>query len=491
MLVYLAAEDQYIAIDFREKAPAAADRDMFLDAEGEVDGQAEKFSYLSSGVPGTVAGLAHASTKYGVLPWARLLQESIALAKSGIKVSYDLAENLKKRQGWLTQHAATAEIFYKPGGVPYEPGELLIQKDLANTLKLLAEQGADAFYKGDIAARIVADMKAGGGLISMADLAAYRVAERPAIRSRYRDYEYISMPPPSSGGVHIAQMLNILEQYDIRAMGYGSADSIHLMTEAMKLAYSDRSQYLGDPDFFDVPVQELTSRDYARRQSAGISRRKARPSKRIRPGQVPLAESPSTTHLSVMDAEGNAVVLTTTLNFSYGSGIVIRGTGMLMNNEMADFSAKAGAPNAFGLLGGEANQIEPAKRPLSSMAPSMLLRDGKPYLLTGSPGGSRILTTVLQMIVNLVDFEMNVAEATASPRFHHQWLPDRLYMEEGFSPDTIRILKARGHTIVDSQSMGSLQSILYEAGYFYGASDSRRPEAGAVPASKPASLPSR
>ncbi|MGI9345023.1 MAG: gamma-glutamyltransferase, partial [Gammaproteobacteria bacterium] len=257
---------------------------------------------------------------------------------------------------------------------------------------------------------------------------------------------------------------------------------IHLMAEAMKLAYSDRSRYLGDPDFFDVPARGLVSKEYAKRLNKKISLRKARPSKQIGPGRVPPVESPDTTHLSVMDSAGNAVVLTTTLNFSYGSGIVIRGTGMLMNNEMADFSAKAGVPNAFGLLGGEANQIEPGKRPLSSMAPSMLLRDGKPYLLTGSPGGSRILTTVLQMIVNVADFEMNVAEATMAPRVHHQWLPDKLYMEAGFSPDTKRLLQARGQNVVDSNSMGSLQSILYEEGYFYGASDTRRPGAAAVAA---------
>jgi gamma-glutamyltranspeptidase/glutathione hydrolase len=480
MLVYLADEQRTIAIDYREMAPKAAHQDMFLDADGNVDQQKARFSLLSSGVPGTVAGLAHALEKYGTMNWEQVVTPSIALAEQGILVSYDLSENLKSRVKWLTSNQAAKEAYYKADGSSYEPGETLIQPDLASSLRQLAVDGPSAFYHGEIGQKIAAAMQAGGGLMTLQDLAAYRVAERPVIRTSYRGFEVQSMPPTSSGGVHIAQMLNILENFPVKEMGSGSARVTQLLAETMKLAYADRSEYLGDPDYFEVPVNGLISKDYAKELAKGISLRKARPSKKIRPGKPLPYESPDTTHFSVMDSHGNAVSNTYTLNFSYGSGIVIPGTGILMNNEMDDFSAKAGVPNAFGLIGGEANSIQAGKRPLSSMTPSLILHDGKPYAVIGSPGGSRIITTVLQVMVNIMDHDMSIAEAVNAPRIHHQWLPDKLELEPGYSPDTIKLLRKKGQNVKQGKSMGSVQAIMWKNGLFYGISDPRRPGAGTV-----------
>jgi len=480
MLVYLAKENKTIAIDYREMAPKNAHRDMFLDEEGNVDNKKAQFSHLSSGVPGTVAGLSYALKQYGTMSWQDVLQPTIKLAEQGILVSYDLSENLKSRHNWLTKNAATAKTFYKPNGTSYEPGETLVQSDLAWSLKQLAINGPSAFYQGAIAKKIVADMKKHGGLITLEDLANYRVSEREAITTTYRGYQVASMPPTSSGGVHIAQMLNILENFPLREMGAHSAEATHLLSEVMKLAYADRSEYLGDPDHFNVPIKGLTSKAYARRLANEISLTKAKPSSEIKPGNPAPYESPDTTHFSVMDSQGNAVANTYTLNFSYGSGIVIPGTGILMNNEMDDFSSKPGVPNAFGLIGGEANSIAPHKRPLSSMTPTMIFKDDKPYVVTGSPGGSRIITTVLQVLVNVMDHKMNIAAAVNAPRVHHQWLPDQLELEPGFSPDTIELLKSKGQHIKMGRTMGSVQSIMYDKGVFYGVSDPRRPDAGTV-----------
>lgn len=480
MLVYLAEQDKTVAIDYREMAPAAAHRDMFLDKNGDVDNQKARFSHASSGVPGTVAGLSHALKKYGTMSWQDVVKPSIKLAEQGILVSYDLAENLKSRHKWLTANQATANAYYKANGVPYEPGEVLVQPDLAWSLKQLAKNGPQAFYRGEIAKKIAADMKKHGGLITLKDLANYKVAEREAVTTNYRGYEVVSMPPTSSGGVHVAQMLNILEHFPLSKMGYGSADSIQAITEAMKLAYADRSEYLGDPDHFEVPIKGLTSKAYAKELADKISLSKATPSKAIKPGNPAPYESPDTTHFSVMDAQGNAVSNTYTLNFSYGSGIVIPGTGILMNNEMDDFSSKPGVPNGFGLIGGEANAIQPTKRPLSSMTPTMIFKDDRPFVITGSPGGSRIITTVLQVLINVMDHDMNIAQAVHAPRIHHQWLPDQLELEPGFSPDTIKLLKAKGQNVKDGRTMGSVQSIMYKDGKFFGVSDPRRPDAGTV-----------
>lgn len=480
MLLHLAEGQKTIAIDYRERAPQAAHRDMYLDADGNVDERKARFSHLSSGVPGTVAGLAYALEQYGTMTWKQVVVPSIKLAEQGIGVSYDLSENLKSRRVWLTANPATAKAYYKVGGTPYEPGELLVQKDLAQTLTKLAEQGPEAFYRGQIAKKIVREMQANGGLITLQDLANYRVAERDAVTTDYRGFQVVSMPPSSSGGVHIAQMLNILEQFPVAELGAGSADNVHLLTEAMKLAYADRSEHLGDPDHFQVPIKALTGKAYARQLAKGISLSQAKPSSEIRAGKPAPFESPDTTHFSVMDAEGNAVSNTYTLNFSYGSGIVIPGTGILMNNEMDDFSAKPGVPNAFGLVGGEANSIQPGKRPLSSMTPTIVLRDGKPFLVTGSPGGSRIITTVLQVLVNVMDHNMNIADAIHAPRIHHQWLPDQLELEPGFSPDTIKLLKQKGQRVQTGRAMGSVQSIMWKDRLFFGASDPRRPGAGTI-----------
>lgn len=483
MLIHDADTDEDTAIDYRERAPRKAHRDMYLDANGDVDNQKARFSHLSAGVPGTVSGFYFAHQKHGKLPWRRLLQPAIDQARNGIVVSYDLAEMLKSRQSRLCGNAAACGYFYKDGGVPYEAGEILVQSDLAATLQAISDEGPDAFYKGAVADKIVAEMKRGGGLIDAESLADYTPKLREPVRGNYRGYDVVTMPPTSSGGIHILQMLNILEHFPVRDLGASSADNIHLLAEVARLAYADRSKYLGDPDFFDVPAGWLTSKDYAKELAASIKMDKARNSEDVAPGVQPAQESEDTTHYSVIDADGNVVSNTYTLNFSFGSGIAVAGAGFLLNNEMDDFSSKAGVPNAYGLLGGQANSIRAGKRPLSSMTPTIVFANGEPWFATGSPGGSRIITTVLQTIVNVIDHQMNLAEAAAAPRMHHQWYPDILQLESGFSPDTIRILEERGHQVSASRSsMGSTQSVGFKDNVFRGASDPRRPNAGAVAA---------
>jgi len=477
MLIHSAKSGETIALDYREMAPAAATRDMYLGPDGTVDQQRARFSYLSVGVPGTVAGLALAVERFGSLPLAEVIQPAIRLAEEGIVVTPDLAASLESGGKRLGRWPQSAAIFLKPDGSAYGPGDRLVQRDLAWSLRQVAEQGSAAFYRGAIAKRIAADMAAKGGLVTMADLAAYRPVLRKPVVGQYRGFQIASMPPPSSGGVHLVQLLNILEGFPIGELGHNGASTIHLMTEAMKLAYADRSQHLGDPDFWRVPVAGLTSKAYARSLRPKIDRRRAALASEIAPGDPLPYESNETTHFSVMDREGNVVSNTTTINFSYGTGIVAAGTGILLNNEMDDFSAKSGVANAYGLVGGAANAIEPAKRPLSSMTPSILFKDGRPILATGSPGGSRIITTVLQVIMNLVDHDMNVAAATAAPRIHHQWLPDELRVEQGLSPDTVQALTALGHKVVVKNAMGSAQSIRRDRQGFFGASDPRRPGA--------------
>ena len=481
MLVYLAEEDRTIAIDYREKAPAAATADMYLDKNGDPIAALSRFSYRAAGVPGTVAGMHHALTNYGTMEWAELLAPAIRVAERGMRVSPDLATALKRRRERLGADPATLKAYYKPNGEPYETGEILKQPDLAWSLRQLAKNGPDAFYKGAIAARIVAAMQANDGLITASDLAAYNVAEREPVRGTYRGYEVVAMPPPSSGGVLLIQMLNVLEQFDVAEAGFGSARVLHLMTEAMRTAYADRSRHLGDPDFYAEPFDWLMSKEYAREIAAGIDSKVARKSADVAPAVAPVEESPDTTHYGVMDRYGNAVVNTYTLNFSYGSGITIPGTGILMNNEMDDFSAKPGTPNGYGLLGNEANAIEGLKRPLSSMTPTIVFKDGKPWIATGSPGGSRIITTVLQVVVNIVDFGMSPVDAVSAPRVHHQWYPDRLFLEYGYSPDTLKLLESMGHDAdMRRRTMGSAQTIVYEDGLFKGAADPRRPDALAL-----------
>lgn len=462
------------AIDFREMAPAAASRDMFLDAQGNPDGKKSLTSHLASGTPGTVAGLSMALEKYGTMPLDKVIAPAITLAKEGFIVNDALADDLKTYGSEvLPQHANSKAIFWKDGE-PLKKGEQLVQANLAKSLTLIAKEGPDAFYKGAIADQIADEMKKNGGLISKADLAAYRAVERQPVSGDYRGYQVYSMPPPSSGGIHIIEILNILSQFDMHQYGFGSADAMQLMAEAEKRAYADRSEYLGDPDFVKVPWQALTSKEYAKSLAAEIDINKAKPSSEIRPGKLAPYESNQTTHFSVVDKAGNAVAVTYTLNTTFGTGIVAGNTGIIMNNEMDDFSAKPGVPNVYGLVGGEANAVGPKKRPLSSMSPTIVVKNGQTWLVTGSPGGSRIITTVLQMVVNTIDFGMNVAEATSAPRFHHQWLPDELRVEKGFSPDTLKLLAQKGQKVVVKPAMGSTQSIMIGPdGMLYGASDPR------------------
>jgi gamma-glutamyltranspeptidase/glutathione hydrolase len=475
MLIHLAGEQRQTLIDYRETAPAAAGRDLYLDEAGQVDRQRMYFSHQSAGVPGTVAGLLYALEHYGTMPLKKVLAPAIALAEKGLEVSFALNFEIDARAERLRMNPEARRLFFKPDGSAYGIGERWRQPELAWTLRQIARHGRDGFYAGEVAERIVAEMQAGDGLITLEDLAAYRAVEREPVRGRFHDFEVVSTPPPSSGGVHIIQMLNILEGLPLAEAGHNSAAYLHYLAESMKLAYADRSQYLGDSDFVPVPVAELTSKAYAARQRAGIKPDRAVPSTAIRPGAQLPSESHDTTHFTVADAAGNVVSNTYTLNFSFGSHIAVPGTGMLLNNEMADFAAAPGVANAYGLVEGEANRIEGGKRPLSSMSPTLVLRDGRAWLATGSPGGSVIITTVLQTLLNAMVFDMNIAAAAAGARVHHQWLPDILRVEQGVSPDTIRLLRNMGHKVeTGDRTLGRTQSILLENGYLYGATDTRR-----------------
>ncbi len=477
MLIYLAEEKRAVAIDYREMAPNKSHRDMFLDKTGQVVKKRSRFHGLAVGTPGTVMGFELALKKYGTMTRAKVMAPAIKLAEQGIIVSPDLSNSLTALQERLSQWPSTKAIFYKSDGSPYQAGDKLIQSDLAGSLKRIAKDGARGFYQGITANRISQAVQDAGGILTQDDLKRYQARERRPVFGSYRGYQVVSMPPPSSGGVHIIQLLNMLELYPITEMGHNSASSIHVMAESMRRAYADRSLYLGDPDFVKVPVAELTDKQYARALTRQIDPDKATPSSTVAPGKVLPYESNETTHYSIVDKFGNAVSNTYTLNFSYGSGLVAPGTGILLNNEMDDFSAKPGVPNAYGLIGGEANAIEANKRPLSSMTPTIVLKDEKPYLITGSPGGARIITTTLQIIMNVIDHKMNIAEASSAVRFHHQWLPDQIRVEKGLSPDTIRLLEAKGHVVKKKSAMGSTQTILLNDSGVYGASDPRKPSA--------------
>jgi len=473
MIVHMAETGETVAIDYREKAPLAATRDMFLDENGDADPRKSRYSYLAVGVPGSVAGMALALEKYGTISLERALRPAIELAENGFPVDEYLHRSLAALKERLQASPASMKIFYKEGGVPYEVGETLVQKDLAWSLKQIAARGPDAFYRGEIAERIAADMEAHGGLITMEDLAVYNPVIREPVHGTYRGYEIYSMPPPSSGGVHLVQMLNLLEAYPLGSWGHNTVKTIHVMAECMKLAYADRSEHLGDSDFVPVPVEGLISKEYAEHLRRKMDLSRATPSTEIKPGNPGAYESRNTTHYSVMDGRGNAVSTTTTLNFSYGTGITAAGTGILLNNEMDDFSAKPGVPNAYGLIGTDFNAVEPGKRMLSSMTPTIVLKNGEVWLVTGSPGGSRIITTTLQIILNVIDHGMDVREATDAVRIHHQWLPDELRVEKGLDEAVIRGLEEKGHKVVVGGSMGVTQTIMYEGGKFYGAADGR------------------
>ncbi len=483
MLIHLAKSGKTLAIDYREMAPSASHQGLFLNSQGEVDVTLARFSHQSAGTPGTVAGLTHVLKLYGTMNLQQVMAPAIALAANGIQVSDSLAYSLDRARPRLQANSSSAHYFSRKDGTPLQAGDNWQQLDLAKTLKQIAHEGANGFYQGWVAGLIVEEMERGGGLITQDDLTHYRVIERTPITGTYRGYVIASMPPPSSGGVHLVQMLNVLEGWDLANLGHNSAAYLHRLIETMRRAYADRSQYLGDPDFYPVPVAALTDKTYAKQLREHIHLQGSSRSTDIQPALTVPEESPQTTHFSVWDSQGNVVSNTYTLNFSYGSGISVAGAGFLLNNEMDDFSAKPGVPNAYGLIGDKANAIEPNKRPLSSMTPTIVFQNGKPIMATGSPGGSTIITVVLQNILNRVEFGMNIAEATAAPRIHHQWLPDMVLVEKGISPDTIMVLKKMGHQIdTTPHVLGRIQAITSDDDHLSGATDPRWPggEAAAV-----------
>ena len=461
MVIHSAERNENIAIDYRETAPAATTARIFLGLDGKPDPAKSRDSGLGIGVPGTVAGLALALEKYGSgkFKLAQLLEPAIALARDGFIVSDDIADTLA---GWyprLARFPSSARIFAKPDGMPLGEGDRLVQRDLADTLASVAAQGPRGFYEGPVAEKIVKAVSDAGGIMTPADLKAYQPVIRTPVHGTYRGYDIVSMPLPSSGGVVLVESLNILEGFQLADLKQGSPASLHLLIEAMKRAYADRARYLGDPAFVNAPIETLIAKDYAAGLRASISTNRATPSKDIVSALPAPREGSNTTHYSVVDNSGNAVSNTYTLNFSYGVGLVADGTGVLLNNELDDFTAAVGASNAYGLVGFEANLPGPGKRPLSSMSPTIVLKDGKPVLVTGSPGGSRIISTVLQVIVNVLDYKMDVAAAVAAPRLHHQWLPDEVRVERGFPGDVLVELKAMDHLIVEPMGQTSANSI--------------------------------
>ncbi len=480
MMIYDAKQGKTVALDYREKAPSSATRDMYLDADGNAVSDLSRYHGLAVGVPGTVAGLLKALEDHGTMSRGQVMAPAIALAEDGIEVTAGLSESLTALSARLQKWPSTKKVFFKADGSAYQPGERLKQPELARSLKLIAAQGTDGFYKGETARKLVKAVNDAGGRMSLQDLANYEAIAREPVKGDYRGYEIVSMPPPSSGGIHIIQILNTLEGYPLKDYGQNSAQTIHLMAEAMQLAYADRAEYLGDSDFIDVPASGLTSQPYADKLRGLIDPNKATPAATIKANNPLPYESDQTTHFSIVDKDGNAIANTYTLNFSYGTGLVAEGTGILLNNEMDDFSAKPGVPNGYGLLGGEANAVEANKRPLSSMSPTLVFKDSKPYIVTGSPGGSRIITTVTQVISNVIDHDMNIAEATHAPRIHDQWLPDEIRIEKALNVDTIKKLESMGHTVSPQSAMGSTQSIMITPNGVYGSSDPRIVDAAVV-----------
>jgi len=478
MLVYMAGTGKTVAIDYRGVAPLSATREFFLDDKGQVNDRARK-GHTASDVPGTVAGLWLAHRKWGKLPWKTLLAPAVELADKGVILTHDEAFALAWAKDRMSVTEAGRRIFFKADGTAYQPGERFRQPELVWTLRQIAKNGADGFYKGPVAERIVADMLAHGGLITLEDLARYRAVEREPITTTYRGHTVVTMPPPSGGGVAVLQMLNILEAFDVKSLGAGSAEATHLLAETMKLAYADRTRYVGDPDFVKVPLAGMTSKAYAAERAKLIRRDRALETPEIAPGDPWRYEGNNTTHFSVADAAGNVVSNTYTLGSSYGSGAVIAGAGFILNDQMRNFAYRSSAEEQA-LATSPANAFAPGKRMMSTMAPTIVFKDGKPWLITGTPGGSTILNTIFQVIVNVVDHGMNVAAATHAPRIHQQWKPDDLDVEPGFNPDTVALLKAKGHEVDPEETMGSAQSILIEKGRFYGAADPRRPGAVAV-----------
>jgi len=472
MVIHLGKTGEDAAIDYRETAPAAATEKMFLDANGEADPKKSRDSALSVGVPGTVAGLALAHEKYGSgkLTLAELIEPAITLARNGVEIVDDIADTLPLAQPRIARWRSSAPVFLNSDGTVLMPGQDLLQPDLAITLRAIASDGPKGFYEGPVADKIVAAVRMAGGIMATDDMKNYRAILREPVRGTYRGYDIISMPPPSSGGVHLIEMLNILEGYDLAKLS--REESLHIIAEAMKRAYADRATFMGDPDAVKMPVAGLISKKYAAELRAQIGQR-ATPSTEIRSGNPADFEGQNTTHFSVIDRDGNVVSNTYTLNFSYGLGLVAEGTGVLLNNELDDFTSKPGTANAYGLVGYNANLPGPNRRPLSSMTPTIVMKDGKPFLITGSPGGSRIISTVLQIITNVINFNLAVDQAVSAPRVHHQWQPDELYVEPGISPEILDGLVKRGYQVVLTPPQTSANSIEITADGYVGAADRR------------------
>jgi len=474
LVLHNAEKNKNYALDYREMAPAAADRDMYLNEDGSLNKSTSRLGYLAGGIPGTVAGMWEAHQKFGSMPWVDLLKPAIKLAQAGFKVSPFMADSINRAHSSMKDYPSTVKIFFPE--FPLKPNHNLVQKDLAATLKRIAQNGKDGFYKGKTAKMFAAAMKKNNGLITEDDLKNYKAVWREPLVGNYKDFKIVTMPPPSSGGVHLIQMLNVLSNFDLKKLGHNSRDYTLLLTEVMKYAYADRSKYLGDPDFYEVPVSKLIEQVYAASIANSITIGKITSSDEIYPGAMLPPEGMETTHFSISDKFGNTVSNTYTINSSYGAKVVVEGLGFLLNNEMDDFAAAPGIPNQFGLLGGDANKIEPYKRPLSSMTPTIIFFQDKPYLITGSPGGSRIITTVLQMILNVIEFEMEVSDATVQPRIHHQWKPDVLGLEKGFNSSVIELLMRSPQKLYVHSPGTSLESIVLKNSYHYGFGDTRRPD---------------
>lgn len=473
MLIRL-TDGENVVIDFREKAPLAAYTKMYLDSVGNYNPLSSQTGWKSAGVPGTVAGLSLAHKKYGKLNWEEVLAPAIELAENGFILDYKTTDAINYYNNEFSKIPASKKIF-TDNGEPLKDNELFVQKDLATTLDKISKFGAEAFYTGEIAQLFLNQSKINGGIFTEEDFKLYKAVERRPLKSQYKNFEILSVGPPSSGGIAVAQTLNVLENFNLEKKDWGSSNYIHLLTEIFKRVYSDRSKHLGDSDFCSVPIDYLTSKEYAKKIFDDIDD-SAKPSALINPVEINISESEETTHYSVADNYGNVVSTTYTINASFGNKIVVEGLGFLLNNEMDDFSAKPGEPNLFGLIGSEANSIQPQKRMLSSMTPSIVLNNGKPILVVGSPGGSTIITSVIQVILNVIEFDMSIRDAVSLPRFHHQWLPDKLILEKyGFSEDAKNNLRARGHQFGNETSLGRVEAILIDQNkkHFYGISDPR------------------
>ncbi|MFA5012207.1 MAG: gamma-glutamyltransferase [Ignavibacteria bacterium] len=469
-LVLRSAEGYETSIDFRETAPRLSSKNMYLDNDGNVIADLSTLGYLASGVPGSVAGLLYTLEKYGTMPREKVLSYAINLAEKGFKINSEHANSINSHREDFDKFEGSSKIF----GKKFHQNELFIQTDLSNTLKEISLKGRDGFYKGNVADMIVGEMQKGKGIITHEDLANYKPVERKVIKGKYKNYDIITMGPPSSGGICLIYLLNILENYNLESLGIASIEYVNLLSEAMKLVYADRSEYMGDMDFYEVPVDVLISKSYAKTRFADFKFGEVIPSDIIKPGNI-NKESTQTTHLTVADSKGNMVSLTTTLNDTYGSKVVVDGAGFLLNNEMDDFSVKPGVPNIFGLVGNEANAIEPGKRMLSSMTPTVLLKDSKPFMTVGSPGGGKIITSVLQTLLNVIEFDLNISEAVDSPRFHHQWLPDLLQIEKTLlSRNKIKKLSELGYDLKIVSDFGRVEAIVFNRdGTLSGHSDKR------------------